>query len=62
MKKTLKEAFDEAAADEGVYALLLTGDQARVTLRALKQASGDDAEAAIARSRLARLLSRRWAQ
>ncbi|MFJ3024096.1 hypothetical protein ACIPH4_24590 [Streptomyces tendae] len=54
--KTWVEIAAELADDEGVYSLLLTGDQARATLRALERAPSDDVEAATARSRLARLL------
>jgi hypothetical protein len=54
--RTVKEALDELAEDEGVYSLLLTDDQARATLRALGQAPADDVDAAAARDRLARLL------
>jgi hypothetical protein len=51
-----EEAFAELSDDEGLYSLLLTGDQARATLRALTQASDQDVDAATARTRLARLL------
>jgi hypothetical protein len=54
--KSFEEAFAELADDEGVYSLLLTPNQARATLRALAQAPDDDDDAAIAHSRLARLL------
>ncbi|MFF8980196.1 hypothetical protein ACF08A_25715 [Streptomyces cellulosae] len=55
--KAWNEAGVELAAAEGVYSLLLTGDEARATLRALDAV--DDREAAAARDRLARLLSSR---
>ena len=54
--KTIKEAVDALAEDDGIYSLLLTGDQARATLRALAAAPAEDIDAAAARSRLARLL------
>lgn len=54
--KTRKEALAELADDGGVYSLLLTGDQAHATLRALRQAPAGDVDAAAARDRLARLL------
>ncbi|GGQ83607.1 hypothetical protein [Streptomyces flaveolus] len=54
--QTFEEAAAELAGQEGIYSLLLTGDQARATLRALEQAPDDDVDAATARGRLARLL------
>ncbi|MEU8968116.1 hypothetical protein AB0D11_02375 [Streptomyces monashensis] len=53
--KSMKEAFEEACLDEGVYCLYLTGDEARATLRALGQAGGGgDPDAAAAHARLQR--------
>ena len=57
--KTFKEATTELAEDDGIYSLLLTGDQARATLRALAAAPAEDVDAATARSRLAQLLEHR---
>ncbi|MFI1728206.1 hypothetical protein ACH40E_02990 [Streptomyces acidicola] len=57
--KTFEDALHELAEDEGVYALLLTGDQARATLCALERAPQDDLDAAAARRRLAGLMERR---
>ena len=57
--KTMKQAFDEAADDEGVYTLYLTGEEARATLRALAAVCDDDPDAATAHGRLARRLESR---
>jgi hypothetical protein len=57
--KTVKDAADDLSEDDGIYSLLLTGDQARATLRALAAAPAEDVDAAAARSRLARLLEHR---
>jgi len=53
---TMKEALAALASDEGVYSLTLTGEQARVTLQALRTASDGDEAAKQAADRLERLL------
>ncbi|UXY25019.1 hypothetical protein N8I84_42085 (plasmid) [Streptomyces cynarae] len=54
--KTMKEAFEDARLEEGVYCLCLTGDEARATLRALADVPADDLDAAAAHARLHRLV------
>lgn len=55
---TFREAYERLLEEDGMYELLLTGDQARAMLRALA-ATGDDAHAAAAHERLLRQIERR---
>ncbi|MER6130228.1 hypothetical protein ABT173_48350 [Streptomyces sp. NPDC001795] len=54
--KTIKEEFDELAQDEGAFSLLLTGEQARATLRALDRTPKGEVDGAVARDQLKQLL------
>ena len=50
------EAFEALCREEGVYSLLLTADQAQVTLRALAVVAEDDPAAAVTHSRPQRMV------